>query len=76
MDALVPARPSRTPSAVTGSSAPSWVGAPSATGALVPQLPSAEHRRMPVTFHEPRWSGSARQLARRKPSRRQDEHPP
>lgn len=76
MDALVPARPFRTPSAVAGSSAPSPVGAPSVIGALVPQLPSTEHRRMPAPFHEPRWSGSARQLARRKPSRQKDEHPP
>jgi hypothetical protein len=72
MDALVPARTSGTPFAtVMRHGARCSVSAPDR-----PHRFSAERRRRPVFSHKPRWAGSARQLARRKPSRRQDEHPP
>jgi hypothetical protein len=72
MDALVPARTSGTPFAIViPHGARRSVSAP-----VRPQRFSAERRRRPVFSNKPRWAGSARQLARRKPSRRQDEHPP
>jgi hypothetical protein len=73
MDALVPARTSGTPSFATvmRHGARRSVSTP-----VRPHRFSAERRRRPVFSHKPRWAGSARQLARRKPSRRQDEHPP
>ena len=72
MDAFVPARTSGTPFATSARSGPSY-----SVGALVPPHPaSAKHRPKPAPSPKPRWSGSARQLARRKPTRRQDEHPP
>ena len=72
MDAIVPARTSGTPfTTATPHRARCSVSAP-----VRPHRVAAERRRRPVFFHKPRWAGSARQLARRKPSRRQDEHPP
>jgi hypothetical protein len=72
MDALVPARTSGTPFAtILHHGARCSVSAP-----VRPQRFSAERRRRPVFSRKPRWAGSARQLTRRKPSRRQDEHPP
>jgi hypothetical protein len=72
MDALVPARTSGTPFATLAR-----YGAPRTVDCLVsPQRLSAKRGRRPAPFQKSRWSGSARLLARRKPSRRQDEHPP
>ena len=72
MDALVPARTSGTPI----STVPRCGVPRSATGLDSTQRASARRGRWPAPYQKPRWSGSARQLARRKPSRRQDEHPP
>jgi hypothetical protein len=72
MDALVPARTSGTPFATV---MPHGTR-PSVSAPVRPRRSAAERRRRPVFSHKPRWAGSARQLARRKPSRRQDEHPP
>jgi hypothetical protein len=72
MDALVPARTSGTPFATVA-----LHGGTFSVRALVPpQRLSAKCRPWPAPFQKPRWCGSARQLARRKPARRQDEHPP
>ncbi|MCU1553818.1 MAG: hypothetical protein JWM13_1304 [Arthrobacter sp.] len=72
MDALVPAGTSGTPF----STVPRF-GAPSSARASVPPRPaSAKQRYRTAAFQKPRWSGTAPQLAHRKPSRLQDEHPP
>ncbi|MCU1510181.1 MAG: hypothetical protein JWO34_21 [Arthrobacter sp.] len=72
MDALVPAGTSGTPF----STVPRF-GAPRSARASVPPRPaSAKQRYRTAAFQKPRWSGTAPQLARRKPSRLQDEHPP
>jgi hypothetical protein len=72
MDAPVPGRTSGTPL----STVPRF-GAPRSAGPPAPRRPvSVPRRHRPADFQQPRWSGTARQLARRKPSRRQDEHPP
>jgi hypothetical protein len=72
MDAPVPARTSGTPF----SDVPRC-GAPSSAAASVSRRPaSIPQRNRPAVRQKPHWSCTARQLARRKPSRRQDEHPP
>jgi hypothetical protein len=72
MDAFVPARSSGTPFSTVLRCA----GPGPAKASVPPRLASIRQRYRPTAFQMPRWSGTARQLARRKPSRRQDEHPP
>jgi hypothetical protein len=84
MDALVPARTSGTPAAtVIRFGGPGKVPAATRIGArrnvlpLAPRHPaSAKHRPSAAPLQKPNWSCSARPLVRRKPSRREDEHPP
>ena len=72
MDATVRARTSGTPLSTVPRS-----GAPRSAGPTALRRPlSVPQRHRPADFRKPRWSSTARQLARRKPSRRQDEHPP
>ena len=71
MDAPVPARTSGTPFATSPLWRPSFRHGLSSAAAGVNS--ATEPAGGP---QKPRWSGTARQLARRKPSRRQDEHPP
>ncbi len=72
MDALVPARTSGTPF----STLPRFSAPRSARASVLPRPASAKQRYRTAAVQKPRWSGTARQLALRKPSRRQDEHPP
>jgi hypothetical protein len=72
MDAPVPARTSGTPLSTVLRSDASRSAGPS-----VPRRPVAVPQRRPSSaLRKPRWSCTASQLAQRKPSRRQDEHPP